>query len=584
MDSDFRSLPRMVSVDKTQLILGLPESYRYLLVRPPRFGKSALLSTLVHFYDLSAAGSFAETFGSLAVSTQNAHKIPAHNQHLCVLFIFSGIQVHTEDIDEVAVSIKDCITIALMRFLSTYQKQLGVEDPTKFVGENDDLLAAVLNLVRDKNHSLFVGVDDCDYPILSCIFAHRWFHNMHQDFVSLKTIVSLLDSNFWTPLRAASPNVVVKLFATATLPVPSPVMRGFLEDVSQGEIFHAACGFTEEEAPRLAAAVDVDISISDLRMCGEYHFVPAPCVHPAVFHPQRLIAHLWHTAHPDRPPLHGDHISFLYLDDLFRSLPQRSSDPVLASVEGLIDLVAASAVEAVDFEADVHVEPRSWRALYYLGALTQDRQAVGTLRVANDVVMEKIHICIDSPVEHRYDLDDTVLRSFRAYAQDSTPQPLLELLSQVLCCQTRRVYGQKHEPNLRGVFELVFGNVSSGLQLLPRRIEPFASDGVARVEMRDPTDRAGREVELRTLTLRGMWHAANPNQSDSEPSGTALREFHEELMQEKEEVLLARPYTAWSTTRNVMETFLVRNFLETEVDIPLFLAVGGSRVFVTRRL
>jgi hypothetical protein len=104
-----------------------------------------------------------------------------------------------------------------------------------------------------------------------------------------------------------------------------------------------------------------------------------------------------------------------------------------------------------------------------------------------------------------------------------------------------------------------------------------------RIRARDPANADKKGVghwELRTLTLRGLWRAANPN--DTEPSAEALRTLHEELAQDDEERLLARPYIEWSPVRNAAETVLVRSFVEAELDVPLFVAVGGAHV-LTRR-
>jgi hypothetical protein len=157
----------------------------------------------------------------------------------------------------------------------------------------------------------------------------------------------------------------------------------------------------------------------------------------------------------------------------------------------------------------------------------------------------------------------------------------VELLTEVLRDQTARSFGRSHEPDLRGIFELVLGNTVCGEpKCIIGPLELFSTTGVSRVKMRDPTDdtKKIRHWELRTLTLLGLWRATNAN--DAKPTAEALRKLHEELIQDDEEHLLARPYAVWSSTRNAMETVLVRSFVEAEPGTPMFLAVGGARVLM----
>ncbi|KAJ6473648.1 hypothetical protein C8R47DRAFT_717557 [Mycena vitilis] len=132
----FRAVPQMVSVQL--IILGLHESYRYLLARPPRQIRLALHTGPL--LDISAADSCAEIFGSLAVCTRNPDTIPAsfvrffrdsytHRGHWRSRRLHKGL--HHNIVDTVLIRV---------------QKQLGVADPIKFVRENDDLLGAVLGL------------------------------------------------------------------------------------------------------------------------------------------------------------------------------------------------------------------------------------------------------------------------------------------------------------------------------------------------------------------------------------------------------------------------------------------------------
>lgn len=101
-------------------------------------------------------------------------------------------------------------------------------------------------------------------------------------------------------------------------------------------------------------------------------------------------------------------------------------------------------------------------------------------------------------------------------------------------------------------------------------------DGVSRVRVRDSAD----EWELWTLSLRGLWRAANPN--DDAPSVEALRTLREEVMIEEEDALLARLYRPPSPSLGTAETVLVRSFLDAGTGMA-FAAVGGGRILTRRR-
>ncbi|KAJ7071938.1 hypothetical protein C8F01DRAFT_222084 [Mycena amicta] len=95
-------------VDKTSFFRSLPDRFEYFLLRPPRFGKTAFISTLQAFYDINGATQFSDRFGSLAVG----HKTPStlqHSHHLCMTFPFDILGSH--------LSFKLVPTCSLLSFL-----------------------------------------------------------------------------------------------------------------------------------------------------------------------------------------------------------------------------------------------------------------------------------------------------------------------------------------------------------------------------------------------------------------------------------------------------------------------------------
>ncbi|KAJ7658966.1 hypothetical protein B0H17DRAFT_1337615 [Mycena rosella] len=408
-----------------------------------------------------------------------------------------------------------------------------------------------VELVKHSNYTLFVGIDDYDAPSRRRFFANT--RELDEDCLSQQDIESYIDSFLWGPLQKASA-AIDKLLVAGTCHLQSHGLKNLrLLDLN----------IVPGQRP----------SIAELRRsCGAYTFSPPDANNEAaepVLHPQRFLSRLSELSL--RPPLSGDARSFSLLSSILRLLPDASDVPGVVSTNDLAALVAAGAVHIDEpMDAPLHQDDASlpWSALYYAGALTYDRQTPGTFRLANSVVLSMIQSHIARFVDERYDVQDAFSCAVHNWNTDSNRTLFTEMLSVVLQDQTTYSLGTLHEPDLRGVLELVVGNIYCEYSRFVGPIELFSSTGFSRVRVKDPADKNARRWELRTLTLRSMWRATNAN--DAEPS-------------DDDEALLARPYAAWSPALNTTETVLVRSFVETATDVPLFVAVGGARVLAARR-
>lgn len=81
-------------VDKTDFIPGLEDYNAPVFLRPRRFGKSLLVSTLACYYDRTKANRFDELFGGTWIG---AHPTPEHNRYLVIRYDFSAM-VMADDI------------------------------------------------------------------------------------------------------------------------------------------------------------------------------------------------------------------------------------------------------------------------------------------------------------------------------------------------------------------------------------------------------------------------------------------------------------------------------------------------------
>ena len=73
-------------VDKTEYIPRLENYNAPVFLRPRRFGKSLLVSTLAYYYDRTKAGCFEALFGGTYIG---AHPTPEHNRYLVIRYDFS---------------------------------------------------------------------------------------------------------------------------------------------------------------------------------------------------------------------------------------------------------------------------------------------------------------------------------------------------------------------------------------------------------------------------------------------------------------------------------------------------------------
>src|SRR2546430_5071182 len=89
----FRTNAGIIFADKTMYIEQLEKrqpGYRYMFLRPRRFGKSAFLNMLCDYYDIHKADIFNDLFGPLYIGK---NPTPWRNKHLVLKFDLSSISV-----------------------------------------------------------------------------------------------------------------------------------------------------------------------------------------------------------------------------------------------------------------------------------------------------------------------------------------------------------------------------------------------------------------------------------------------------------------------------------------------------------
>ncbi|KAG0196794.1 hypothetical protein BGX31_005164, partial [Mortierella sp. GBA43] len=121
--TNWRMMAGTIFADKTPFIEALEEespNYRFLFLRPRRFGKSAFLDMLTEYYDIHSADIFEDLFGPLYIGSKPT---PSKNQLLVLKFDLSSVDIsHSKANLEASFNV--VINDVLREFLRKYWMEL----------------------------------------------------------------------------------------------------------------------------------------------------------------------------------------------------------------------------------------------------------------------------------------------------------------------------------------------------------------------------------------------------------------------------------------------------------------------------
>ncbi|KAF7325917.1 hypothetical protein MKEN_00442500 [Mycena kentingensis (nom. inval.)] len=570
MFSHFSNCPGMVSVDKTSFALALPSRFRYILLRPQRFGKSAFLSILDRLYDIRP-------------ETYSVNNMPLRKQHLCIRFVIPTRLPDGVDLATVTNELRQALVCDIQQFKRRYREELGI-DPKDLRDFRDrpaeQVLAELIAIVRARKLSLFVAVDDFDAPFWP--FDDMWAGKRPATIVpaSGAEIARAMETQLWAPLRAGH-DVIPKLVVSGCM-LPDASFIDLMELTVAPEL-GPACGFTILEAYELASTILGDkMGRECVEAIQDVYSFDTAAKSDAVLHPQQVINAIRRKSgnvhgNPDR--------SFATLSAALDVIAASSGGTNL-NVDSLIDLVASLGVHipiSIQESAfvDLDLERPTWTMLHHLGALTRDPCCPKTLLLRDSPhVLRLIHTRIDVAVAERYPLRWNLRLPWSDFL-NLNPAPLVAFMEKVLRDQSLRSMstGQR-EPDLRGIFELIARNKDS----LPSAAfyhppcfvpSPFSStSGSVGQTFVTPKNMSSISVQLITLTLTGLWSGQHPNDLDRAPSREELGRLYEEIIGADEEVLLQWLYREESS----MDTVVVGRFMSADPEHTQLVAVGGARI------
>ncbi|WGZ94326.1 MAG: AAA family ATPase [Candidatus Thiothrix putei] len=249
-DEDFLYL------DRTQHIPVLEEAGEQLVfLRPRRFGKSLLLSTLANYYDVKTADQFQALFGGLEVGRSPT---PEHNRYLILRWDFSKVSAQGS-IDDIKSSLFKHLNVAIKGFIRDYTDVLqgNVEVETDALASFQSLC----NSVSSSGQQLYLLIDEYDNFANEVLVRDPHNSQRYQDLLEGEGI---LKSLFKIIKGSAAEGKIGRVFITGVSPlVLADMTSGYnvATDISLLARFNALCGITHAELSELVSGV--------LQHCGQ---------------------------------------------------------------------------------------------------------------------------------------------------------------------------------------------------------------------------------------------------------------------------------------------------------------------------
>ncbi len=248
--SDFETLMKdgyCYYVDKTPYIEKLESlgSRYHFFLRPRRFGKSLLLSSLCYYYDINSKDKFEKLFGDTYIGK---NPTPMCNSLPILRLDFSGMQTHLSD-EKIESSFDMIVRGSVDSFLFRYQDNFNF---SKDISEKilsrtsaGDIINQFIICMNNLDVSYYLFIDEYDN------FANNiLIHSGEEKYRRITHQSGFLRSFFAAIKKGTSTGTVEKLFVTGVSPlVLADVTSGMNigDNISFNPEFNAMAGFSEAE-------------------------------------------------------------------------------------------------------------------------------------------------------------------------------------------------------------------------------------------------------------------------------------------------------------------------------------------------
>lgn len=229
-------------LDRTHYLPWLEEAGKQLVfLRPRRFGKSLLLSTLANYYDVKTADQFENLFAGLEVGRNPTTE---HNRYLVLRWDFSKVSAQGS-IESIKSNLFEVLNQEFKGFIANYQHYL-----TTPIEIREDALAtfmSVLNGVYLSGQQLYLLIDEYDNFANEVLVGDPHNSRRYQDLLEGEGI---LKSLFKIIKGSAAEGKIGRVFITGVSPlVLADMTSGYnvATDISLLPRFNALCGLTHQE-------------------------------------------------------------------------------------------------------------------------------------------------------------------------------------------------------------------------------------------------------------------------------------------------------------------------------------------------
>ncbi len=270
-------------VDKTPYIPAIEEAGgKYLIfLRPRRFGKSTLLSTLENYYDIEKANQFDELFGGLWI---HAHPTPKKNKYLVLTLDFSPV-VSEGSSEDIRRSFARQVKASVQSFISRYAARLPqlARIDAKIDSYLDDaggLLSDLLTIIGNAGLQMYLLIDEYDH------FGNRLLSDGQDELYRQIVRGTGFVRSFYATLKAFTrTSTLARMFITGVSPIMlDDLSSGFniITHASQRDALNGLTGFTQAEVeqavdtllrdkPELAADPRIGDRAALLQTLEEYY-------------------------------------------------------------------------------------------------------------------------------------------------------------------------------------------------------------------------------------------------------------------------------------------------------------------------
>ncbi|MGD9975540.1 MAG: AAA family ATPase, partial [Desulfatirhabdiaceae bacterium] len=242
--------------DRTGCIPLLEKGEYLLFIRPRRFGKSLLLSTLFNYYDLASIGHFDQMFSNLDIGK---NPTPLHNRYFILQWDFSCVEPFG-DVADIRRSLHNHINSSIEDFIKYYRNH---NIPDIRIDPDDAIVSiqSLISSVRMTDHPVYLLIDEYDN------FANQVMMGVQQDkqkrYEALVFEEGPLRTLFKVIKSSTRHSLFDRMFITGVSPiVMSDITSGYniAENIYSDPVLNDVCGFTHAE---------MEVAIRDVvKACG----------------------------------------------------------------------------------------------------------------------------------------------------------------------------------------------------------------------------------------------------------------------------------------------------------------------------